>query len=67
MVNGVGKPDIAYGKVIAALAGGVISIILVYVYERATRQPFPAELWAIIQTFITTAAVYYVPHTIGKP
>lgn len=67
MVNGVGKPDIGYGKMIAALAGGVVSIILVYMYQRSTDWPIPAEIWAIIQTFITTAAVYYIPHTIGKP
>ena len=67
MANGAGKPDIGYGKTIAALIGGLFSLILVYFIQRAMTGPFPAEIWAVAQTLITAAAVCFIPHTIGKP
>ena len=67
MANGAGLPDIGYGKAVAAVAGGAVSIILVYVIRRATGIALAAEIWGFVQTMITAAAVVFTPHTLGKP
>jgi hypothetical protein len=67
MANGAGLPDIGYGKAIAAVVGGIVSIILIFVGQSWTGIRLPAEIWGFVQTMITAAAVVFIPHTIGKP
>ena len=67
MANGAGIPDIGYGKAVAAVVGGTVSIILIVVSHSWTGIRLPAEIWGFVQTMITAAAVVFTPHTIGKP
>lgn len=55
-------PALGNNKAIAAVLGGALSTIVVYLIEKITHQPLPADISAAMQTVVVTALVWLVPH-----
>lgn len=55
-------PQSGFGKSVAAVGAGSLSVIVVYIVNQMIVHPLPAEITAAIQTLITTLAVYLTPH-----
>jgi cobalamin biosynthesis protein CobD/CbiB len=57
-------PTVSSGnnKAIAAVLGGALSTIVVYMVEKLTHQPMPADISAAVQTVVVTVLVWLVPH-----
>ena len=57
---------IGLGKSMAAVAAGALSTILIYIIDAILKakgaDALPAGIEAAVQTLVTTAAVYFVPH-----
>lgn len=56
-----------YGKSAAAVVAGsgctLLVLIVDYVLTAYGKPPIPAELTSALTTFVTTAAVFFTPHT----
>jgi hypothetical protein len=55
-------PTVGVNKAVGAVLAGALSTIVIYLLNRYVQPPLPAEIGQAIQTILTTAVVYYVPH-----
>src|SRR5260221_13018553 len=53
---------VGINKAIAAGLAGAASTIIIFVINRYSQPPLPAEIGQAIQTLLTIAGVYFVPH-----
>jgi CDP-diglyceride synthetase len=61
-VQSASAPTVGPNKAIAAVIGGAVTTILVWVLNTYAHANIPAEIAGAGQTLITTALVYFVPH-----
>lgn len=54
--------EIGNNKAIASGIAGAVTIVAVYVINQFMTSPLPPEIVAAVQTIVTTAIVWYVPH-----
>lgn len=59
-------PTPGAAKSVAAIAAGALATIVVYVVDQVTGKTLPPEIVAAVQTLVTTAAVYFVPHSFSR-
>lgn len=55
-------PQIGNGKVYAAGISGAAVVVLAWVLHQFAHVDLPPEVQASVQTILTGAAVYFVPH-----
>jgi CDP-diglyceride synthetase len=55
--------NVGYGKTGAAVVGGAVSTVVVYIFQ-AMGHALPAEATAAVQTVVTTVVVFFTQHTL---
>jgi hypothetical protein len=55
--------NVGYGKTGAAIVGGAVSTVVVFVAQEMGH-PLPADVTAAAQTIITAVIVFFTQHTI---
>ena len=60
------SPAGSNAKAYAAVVAGALATIVVYVIDQITKSPMPPEIVAAVQTLVTAALVWFVPHNLGS-